>query len=188
MRCARTSAQERRDLGQAPRRLHRRQALQDLPAIGFRQQARVAQHQHAAIGLVADQAPGALLELQHRLRQLVFHEGIAPLPLHLLDALARCDALLLECNHDLELLAQSNYPARLKARIAGPRGHLSNETAAEILAASRHDGLRHVVAAHLSERNNRPELARAALAAALGCQADDIDVADPIVGFDWRDA
>jgi len=107
---------------------------------------------------------------------------------HLLDALRRCDALLLECNHDLELLAQSSYPAGLKARIAGPRGHLSNETAAEILAACRHDGLRHVVAAHLSERNNRPELARKALATALGCEPDRIGVADPVLGFDWCDA
>jgi phosphoribosyl 1,2-cyclic phosphodiesterase len=105
---------------------------------------------------------------------------------HLLDALTQCDALLLECNHDPEMLARSGYPARLKDRIAGPRGHLSNEAAAEILAASRHAGLRHVVAAHLSERNNRPDLARTALAAALGCRPCHIDVADPAVGFDWR--
>lgn len=105
---------------------------------------------------------------------------------HLVESLQRCDALLLECNHDPHLLAASNYPASLKARIAGPRGHLANETAAQVLAACRHDGLRHVVAAHLSERNNRPALAQAALAAVLGCRDDEIAVADPLLGLDWR--
>lgn len=105
---------------------------------------------------------------------------------HLLESLQRCDALLLECNHDPQLLAASAYPASLKSRIAGPLGHLANETAAGILAACRHGGLRHVVAAHLSERNNRPALARAALAAALGCADADIDVADPLLGLGWR--
>src|SRR5918994_6803120 len=71
-----TSSKELRNLGQAPRRLHRRQALQDLPAVGLGNQPRVAQHQHAAVGLVADQAPGALLELQYRLRQLQLRECI----------------------------------------------------------------------------------------------------------------
>ncbi len=104
---------------------------------------------------------------------------------HLLSSLAGCDALLLECNHDAQLLAASTYPASLKARIAGPHGHLSNGDAASILASCAHPGLHHVVAAHLSERNNRPDLARAALAGALACSADDIAVADPQTGFDW---
>jgi phosphoribosyl 1,2-cyclic phosphodiesterase len=104
---------------------------------------------------------------------------------HMRSSLARCDALLLECNHDRELLAASSYPLSLKARIAGPRGHLANELSSALLAACAHDRLRHVVAAHLSERNNRPELATAALAAALGGRADDIVVADPLHGFGW---
>ena len=57
--------------------------------------------------------------------------------------------------------------------------------AARILAACMHAGLRHVVAAHLSEQNNRPALARAALGAALGTAGDDVVVADPSTGFDW---
>ena len=88
---------------------------------------------------------------------------------HMREQLARCDALLLECNHDMALLAASSYPASLKTRIAGPRGHLANEAAAALLAACAHASLRHVVAAHLSERNNRPELACGALAGAIGC-------------------
>jgi phosphoribosyl 1,2-cyclic phosphodiesterase len=104
---------------------------------------------------------------------------------HLLGQLRRCDALLLECNHEPELLSRSNYPASLKARIGGSHGHLANTTAAAILAEVLHDGLRHVVAAHLSEQNNRPALARAALAEACGSTPDDIVVADPALGFGW---
>jgi phosphoribosyl 1,2-cyclic phosphodiesterase len=104
---------------------------------------------------------------------------------HLIAQLQRCDALLLECNHDAQRLAQSSYPASLKARIGGRHGHLSNDTAAQILAACAHGGMRHLVAAHLSEQNNRPDLARAALAGAWHASSDEIVVADPALGFDW---
>jgi phosphoribosyl 1,2-cyclic phosphodiesterase len=100
---------------------------------------------------------------------------------HLLAHLRGLRALLLECNHDRALLEASRYPASLKARIGGPWGHLANDTSAEILAACMHDGLVHLVAAHLSEQNNRPELVRAALAASV----DDVVIADPLLGFDW---
>jgi phosphoribosyl 1,2-cyclic phosphodiesterase len=104
---------------------------------------------------------------------------------HLLDQLRGCDALLLECNHDRDMLARSRYPASLKSRIGGRYGHLSNDIAAEILAACLHGGLRHVVAAHLSRENNRPELALGALAAAVGGDIGEMRAAGPEWGFDW---
>lgn len=104
---------------------------------------------------------------------------------HLLAQLQGCSALLLECNHDRSMLANSSYPAFLKARIAGRLGHLANDTSAEILAGCLHAGLNHLVAAHLSERNNRPALAQAALAPVLGGVPDDVLVADPLHGLDW---
>ena len=104
---------------------------------------------------------------------------------HLIEQLQGCHALLLECNHDSELLAASAYPASLKLRIGGRLGHLSNEAAAAILASVAHSGLRHVVAAHLSERNNSPILARSSLANAIGAHRDDISVADPKQGTCW---
>lgn len=107
---------------------------------------------------------------------------------HLVQQLQACSALLLECNHDTQMLQASRYPASLKTRIAGRLGHLSNGTAAEILAACRHPALRHVVAAHLSEQNNTPARAATALAGALGCQAEDIVVAAPDRGFEWLQA
>jgi phosphoribosyl 1,2-cyclic phosphodiesterase len=106
---------------------------------------------------------------------------------HMIANLQQCDALLLECNHDRAMLAGSSYPASLKARIGGRLGHLANDTAAQILADCLHGGLRHLVAAHLSERNNSPALARAALMPVCGGAADDIVVADPLRGFGWLD-
>lgn len=106
---------------------------------------------------------------------------------HLLAALAGCQALLLETNHDPALLAASRYPASLKSRIAGPWGHLANAVAADILGRCAHPGLRHVVAAHLSEQNNQPQLAAEALAAALGCPAGEIVIADAAHGSPWLD-
>ena len=102
-------------------------------------------------------------------------------------SLSGCDALVLECNHDLDLLARSAYPYPLKQRIAGPFGHLHNEAAAELLARIDTSGLKHIIAAHLSQQNNTPELARTALSAALGCPPDWIGIADQATGFDWRE-
>jgi len=104
---------------------------------------------------------------------------------HLLAQLQACDALVLECNHDRAMLALSRYPASLKARIAGPHGHLANENAASILAQCHHGGLRHIVAAHLSERNNSAALAAEALAAACGALPSDIVVAGAATGAGW---
>jgi phosphoribosyl 1,2-cyclic phosphodiesterase len=104
---------------------------------------------------------------------------------HVLEQLAACHTLLLECNHDPDLLAASAYPPFLKRRVAGAWGHLANVDSAAIVAALRPGRLRQVVAAHLSEQNNRPELARDALAAALGCLAADIHVADAANGCGW---
>lgn len=104
---------------------------------------------------------------------------------HVLDQLAGCDTVLLECNHDPDLLAASAYPPFLKRRVAGDWGHLANHAAAAIAATLQPHGLKQVVAAHLSEQNNRPDLARAALASALGCAASDIHVADAANGCGW---
>jgi phosphoribosyl 1,2-cyclic phosphodiesterase len=101
-------------------------------------------------------------------------------------SLTGLDALVLECNHDLELLAQSDYPASLKQRISGRFGHLHNEGAAQLLRSLDNTRLKHIVAAHLSKQNNTPEMACAALADALHCTTDWIGVASQADGFDWR--
>lgn len=106
---------------------------------------------------------------------------------HIRERLADCEALILECNHDREMLEQGPYPAKLKKRVGGRLGHLSNAQAAELLAELGCASLRHLVAAHLSEKNNTPQLARAALAEALDCEPDWIQVATQDGGLGWRE-
>ena len=105
---------------------------------------------------------------------------------HIESMLSGCDALMLECNHDLELLMNGDYPPALKARVAGRYGHLDNDSAGELLAALDCGRLQHLIAAHLSQQNNTPELACAALARALCCAPEWIGVADQDLGFAWR--
>ncbi len=128
--------------------------------------------------------------------QFVFSDGARRLAVltdagcstpHIESVLSGCDALVLETNHDLELLMKGEYPYSLKSRIAGRFGHLHNAASAAILAAIDASRLQHLIAAHLSQKNNAPELARNALAGALGCAPDWIEVASQAEGFAWRD-
>jgi phosphoribosyl 1,2-cyclic phosphodiesterase len=105
---------------------------------------------------------------------------------HICGALDACDALLLECNHDTGLLAAGPYSHSLKQRVGGPLGHLSNAQAATLLARIDTTRLQHIVAAHLSEQNNRPELACSTLATALDCAARWIGIAGQDDGLAWR--
>jgi phosphoribosyl 1,2-cyclic phosphodiesterase len=127
--------------------------------------------------------------------QFVFSDGALRLGIvtdlgrptqHVIDSLAGCDALALECNHDEALLAAGPYPEALKRRVGGDLGHLANSQAAALLAALDTTRLRHVAALHLSAKNNTPALARAALAGVLGCAPADIGVADQAAGLAWR--
>jgi phosphoribosyl 1,2-cyclic phosphodiesterase len=106
---------------------------------------------------------------------------------HIVSSLSGCDALVLECNYDLEMLTGGPYPPALKARVASRLGHLDNRTSGEILAEVGRSRLRHVIAAHLSQTNNTPQLARAALASALACEPQWVSVATQDEGFAWRD-
>jgi len=82
-------------------------------------------------------------------------------------ALAGCDLLVLEANHDREMLWTCHYPWSVKARIASDHGHLSNRAAAALAAEVHHDRLGAVVLAHLSENSNDPALAREAVGTRL---------------------
>lgn len=78
-------------------------------------------------------------------------------------ALERVDVLVVESNHDEMMLRACHYPPGVRWRIAGPRGHLSNRAAAELVRSIAWRGLRQVVLAHLSETANEPEFAVAAM-------------------------
>jgi len=103
---------------------------------------------------------------------------------HVIAALAACDALLLEFNHDSEMLAKSAYPASLKSRIAGPLGHLSNAHAAELLDSVDKSRLKKLVAAHLSKKNNTPALVSAAIAGVISSDVE-VRIACQEQGFEW---
>jgi phosphoribosyl 1,2-cyclic phosphodiesterase len=90
---------------------------------------------------------------------------------HVIRAFSRLDGLLIECNHDARMLAASSYPPSLKRRIAGPYGHLENSEATHIMAQIDLSRLRLVVAGHLSQSNNTPELAYGAIVSGLSVNA-----------------
>lgn len=106
---------------------------------------------------------------------------------HVVQHLENCHALVLECNHDADLLALSSYPGFLKQRVGGSYGHLSNSQAAGIAQAVWHGRLGYIVAAHLSQQNNRAELAAASLATAVSRGAHDIVIASADHGCTWLD-
>ncbi len=99
-------------------------------------------------------------------------------------------ALLLEFNHDEDMLRDGPYTWPLKQRISGGWGHLSNRQSANVVGRAAGPRLKRVVATHLSRTNNLPPLALAALAEALeraGCDANP-GIADQILGFQTFDA
>ena len=106
---------------------------------------------------------------------------------HVVEKLTLCTALVVECNHDLDMLMEGPYPASLKHRVSGRFGHLDNTGARHLVESLDRSRLRHLIAAHLSKQNNTTALAVAALAQAAGCEEDWIGVADQDLGFAWRD-
>ncbi|MGZ5034285.1 MAG: MBL fold metallo-hydrolase [Usitatibacter sp.] len=107
---------------------------------------------------------------------------------HVVDKLTGCQALVIECNHDIDMLMSGPYPLSLKQRVSGRFGHLDNAGAGHLVASLDLSKLRHLIAAHLSQQNNTPALAAKALAAAAGCEENWIGIATQGGGFDWRDA
>lgn len=98
-----------------------------------------------------------------------------------------CQALFLEANHEPDLLAKSDYPYYLKKRVAGKYGHLSNQLALEVVQEIRHSSLQHVVAAHLSQQNNQPELVAELFAPVLGCRPEQVCIASAEHGTQWME-
>ena len=92
------------------------------------------------------------------------------MPASVCDHLRKCDVLVIESNHDLEMLRVGPYPWSVKQRVMSRVGHLSNESLAQFFATDYDRGASYIVLAHLSEQNNHPEVARKAAEEALGPQ------------------
>jgi len=127
--------------------------------------------------------------------QFLFTDGVTRLALltdlghvtpYLKSRMGTLQGLIIESNHDTRLLADGTYPSALKVRVGGDWGHLNNGQAASFVAGCGTSGLRVLVLAHLSEQNNRPELARSTMAGVLGCDAEEILIADQTLGLAWQ--
>lgn len=105
---------------------------------------------------------------------------------HVVENFSACDGLVLEFNHDLPMLESGEYPPQLKRRVGGDWGHLNNEQAVELLRQIDHRGLSRLVVAHISEKNNRRELAEAALLSLLDT-LDGVVFACQAEGFGWQE-
>ncbi|HYR05176.1 MAG TPA: MBL fold metallo-hydrolase [Gallionella sp.] len=128
--------------------------------------------------------------------QFVFNDGTQRLGVltdtgcstaYIEQTLSGCHALILECNHDSDMLMNGDYPYSLKQRVGGRFGHLSNQDAAGILSRLDTSRLQHLIAAHLSRKNNTAMLAVQALSGALNCEASWVGVATQDEGFVWRE-
>ena len=89
------------------------------------------------------------------------------MPPNVKEQLKKLDLLLLEANHDLEMLRDGPYPWAVKQRVLSRVGHLSNDATADFLLKDYDGGAAHIILAHLSENNNLPELAKLAVERAL---------------------
>lgn len=137
------------------------------------------------------------ITVPHDARQPVqyrfFHDGITVGVLtdlgsvspHVQSAFSGCDMLLLEFNHDLEMLKRGPYPAALKRRVAGDYGHLNNEQAMAMLTSIANQAPKVVIAGHISEQNNSVE----AVSSRLGAWSQETNArvlyATQSQGFDW---
>ena len=120
---------------------------------------------------------------KHKLGVLTDVGRVTP---HIIEKLNACSALVLECNHDASMLQTGPYSWALKKRVGGDLGHLENSDSANLLSKLDNSRLQHILAAHLSAKNNTPELAKACLANVLGCKTDWVGIADQVEGFNWR--
>jgi len=111
---------------------------------------------------------GFVFESRSESVRMAIATDLGYMPPNVKAALKRIDVLLLESNHDLEMLRDGPYPWQVKQRVMSRVGHLSNHATAEFLARDYDGGATCIVLGHLSEANNAPELARLAAEQAIG--------------------
>jgi len=120
-------------------------------------------------------------------RKLGVLSDLGSLTRRIVDAYKGCHGLQLEANHDPDMLKVGPYPPSLQKRVAGPWGHLSNAQCADLIRQVYWDGVQHITAGHISEKNNHPDLVFGELAQVLGRLAEQVEILaqDEISG--WRE-
>lgn len=116
--------------------------------------------------------------------QLGILTDLGSLTPHIIESYQSCDGLLVEANHDLDMLAAGPYPPSLKSRVASPWGHLNNCQTADFLAKCDFDQLQEIVVGHISQKNNSLECVKSELGEILEL-ANSIHFACQDKGFDW---
>ena len=118
---------------------------------------------------------------KHQLGVLTDLGSITP---HVESEFGQCDGLLVEANHDLDMLTNGPYPAFLKDRVGGQWGHLNNHQTAQLIANIDQSCLQQLVVGHISDKNNTVEKVKSAIEAVYGGQGA-IHYACQQDGFDW---
>ncbi len=124
--------------------------------------------------------------ISHGQRRIGILSDAGAVTAHMQEVLSGCDALLLECNHCPEMLANGPYPPALKNRVASRLGHLSNQQSAALLGQLDRSRLQHLAVTHLSEKNNCPNRATQALVDVLGEHPEWLAIAGQDDGLGWR--
>lgn len=137
-----------------------------------------------AVAVPHDAAEPCQYRLSSREYTLGILTDLGSITPHVIANFGACHSLLLEFNHDLPMLLDGPYPPHLKLRVGGDWGHLNNEQAVELLRQIDCTALRHLVVAHVSEKNNSRERARDALLSVLDSM-DRVTFAEQASGFDW---
>jgi len=149
-------------------------------------------NEHFDIGALEVKAVAVPHDAREPCQYRFFYEGkslgvltdLGSITPHVVDSYRGCDGLVLEFNHDRQLLQDGIYPHHLKRRVGGDWGHLNNMQAAALLDKIDHADLRHLVVAHVSENNNSRLHAEQALLSVLE-SLDDVIWADQANGFGW---
>jgi phosphoribosyl 1,2-cyclic phosphodiesterase len=119
-------------------------------------------------------------------KKVTIATDIGHISMELLRNFEESDLLLLESNHDLEMLRMGPYPWPLKQRIAGKNGHLSNDAAGEVIAYMAERGTKKFLLGHLSKENNFPELAYQTVRSVL-CERCVNEESDILLDIAYRD-
>jgi phosphoribosyl 1,2-cyclic phosphodiesterase len=138
-----------------------------------------------AVAVPHDAREPCQFRFRHRNRSLGLLTDLGSITPHVVASYRDCDALLLEFNHDLDMLMTGAYPPQLKRRVGGDWGHLNNHQAAGLLQQLDGAAPECLVVAHVSEQNNSRDLAEQALAAVSRPPAEVL-WAGQGEGFDWR--
>lgn len=140
-----------KNLGEYPRELHR----PIRPEVNFF----VGDLEIQPFSVDHDAANPVAYRIRHGSKSVAIATDLGHYDQYIIDHLQGLDALLLEANHDVNMLQAGPYPYYLKQRILGSRGHLSNENAGRLLCCILHDHLKRVLLGHLSKENNYEALA-----------------------------